>query len=140
MQRQSRTKGPLKKQGNTLRQAQGERKTDGKSGRGTALLSLSKDEPVEASGGGFQRTAKGKVLRVKNPRVRNDAQLREFVERDLGDDIEASGSAIVVRPQRPTSILLGNDLISKLKEKGAKRGLPYQTMLKMIVMEHLDEY
>lgn len=83
---------------------------------------------------------KGKVLRVKNPRVRNDAQLREFVERDLGDDIEASGSAIVVRPQRPTSILLGNDLISKLKEKGAKRGLPYQTMLKMIVMEHLDEY
>jgi hypothetical protein len=87
-----------------------------------------------------QSRTRGKVLRVKNAHVGGDAQLREFVERDLGEDIEASGSAIVVRPQRPTSILLGNDLISKLKEKGAKRGLPYQTMLKMIVREHIDEY
>ncbi len=33
---------------------------------------------------------------------------------------------------------------AQLKEfdraKGAKRGLGYQTMLKVIVMEHLDEY
>ncbi len=77
---------------------------------------------------------------MKNARVGGDAQLREFVERDLGEDIEASGSAIVVRPQRSTSIRLGNDLISKLKEKDAKRGLAYQTMLKMIVREHIDEY
>lgn len=31
-------------------------------------------------------------------------------------------------------------MIEKLRTKGRKRGLGYQTMLKMIVMEHLDEY
>jgi predicted DNA binding CopG/RHH family protein len=79
-------------------------------------------------------------MRVKNAPVRGDAQLREFERKDLGDDIAASGSAVVVRPQRPTSILLGDDLIAKLKRKGARRGLPYQTMLKLIVREHIDEY
>ena len=29
---------------------------------------------------------------------------------------------------------------AKLQVKGAKRGLGYQTMLKLIVREHLDEY
>jgi predicted DNA binding CopG/RHH family protein len=66
--------------------------------------------------------------------------VREFERKDLGDDIETSRSAIVVRPQRPTAILLGDDLIAKLKQKGAKRGLAYQTMLKVIVREHIDEY
>ena len=79
-------------------------------------------------------------MRVKNAPVRGDAQLLEFAKRDLGNDIEASGSTIPVRPQRPTSILLGEDLIAKLKQEGAKRGLPYQTMLKVIVREHIDEY
>lgn len=77
---------------------------------------------------------------MKNAPVRGDAQLREIAQKDLGDDIEASDAAIPVRPQRPTSILLGDDLITKLKQKGAKRGLPYQTMLKVIVREHIDEY
>ena len=31
-------------------------------------------------------------------------------------------------------------LVPVLRAKGVKRGLGYQTMLKMIVMEHLDEY
>jgi len=35
---------------------------------------------------------------------------------------------------------LDDDLIEKLRKKGAKRGLGYQTMLKLIVREHLDEY
>ncbi len=83
---------------------------------------------------------KARVMRVKNAPVRRDAQLRKFTKEDLGEDIETSGSAIAVRPQRPTSILLGDDLIAKLREKGAKRGLPYQTMLKVIVREHIDEY
>jgi predicted DNA binding CopG/RHH family protein len=30
--------------------------------------------------------------------------------------------------------------MEKLRAKGAKRGLGYQTMLKVIVREHLDEY
>jgi len=70
-----------------------------------------------------------------------DHQLAEFEQRDLGDDIRASGSAVVLRgPSRPTSILLDPALVEKLREKGAKRGLGYQTMLKMIVAEHVDEY
>jgi predicted DNA binding CopG/RHH family protein len=35
---------------------------------------------------------------------------------------------------------LGPDLVEPLREKGAKRGLGYQTMLEVIVREHLDEY
>jgi predicted DNA binding CopG/RHH family protein len=46
----------------------------------------------------------------------------------------------MVRRSRTTSITLDHDLIEKLRAKGVKRGLGYQTMLKMIVMEHLDEY
>ena len=48
--------------------------------------------------------------------ARGDAQLREFLQKDLGEDIAA------------------------LKQKGVKRGLPYQTMVKLIVREHIDEY
>jgi hypothetical protein len=74
-------------------------------------------------------------------RTRRDQQLAEFERRDLGDDIRASRSGVVLRgPSRPTSILLGPALIEKLRQKGAKRGLGYQTMLKMIVTEHVDEY
>jgi predicted DNA binding CopG/RHH family protein len=36
--------------------------------------------------------------------------------------------------------LLGDDLIAKLEQKGAKRGLLYQTMLKPIVREDIDEH
>jgi len=42
--------------------------------------------------------------------------------------------------QRPTSLLLDPALIAALRRKGAKRGLGYQTLLKVIVREHLDEY
>lgn len=70
-----------------------------------------------------------------------DKQLVEFEETDLGDDIRTSRSGRTLRKwTRPTSILLEEDLVARLKEKGAKRGLGYQTMLKVIVREHLDEY
>jgi predicted DNA binding CopG/RHH family protein len=36
--------------------------------------------------------------------------------------------------------VLEQDLIDKLRKKAAKRGLGYQTMLKVIVREHVDEY
>jgi predicted DNA binding CopG/RHH family protein len=73
---------------------------------------------------------------------RADRQVDEFDRRDLGEDIRASGvRPIVVRPKsRPTSIVLEPDLVEQLRKKGAKRGLGYQTMLKVIVREHLDEY
>jgi predicted DNA binding CopG/RHH family protein len=57
------------------------------------------------------------------------------------DDIRASRSGRILRRSvKPTSILLEQDLIERLREKGAKRGLGYQTMLKVIVREHLDDY
>ena len=40
----------------------------------------------------------------------------------------------------PTSIVLEQDLVEKLRKKAAERGLGYQTMLKVIVREHVDEY
>jgi len=42
--------------------------------------------------------------------------------------------------QRPTSILLHDELIEKLKAKAARRGIGYQTMLKIIVHENLEDY
>jgi hypothetical protein len=70
-----------------------------------------------------------------------DAQLVEFERRDLGDDMRAAGTGVFVYPRaRATSIVLEPALIDALRRKGAKRGLGYQTMLKVIVREHLDEY
>jgi len=70
-------------------------------------------------------------------------QVRELQKRDLGQDIASSGSATVVRPkarQLPTSILLDSAIITKLKKKAEARGIGYQTMLKIIVHEHLNQY
>ena len=80
---------------------------------------------------------------ITKSRVRrnSDLQTAEFERRDLGDDIRRSGAARVLRVRaKPTSILLEKDLVTELRRKAAKRGLGYQTMLKMIVREHLDEY
>ena len=71
-----------------------------------------------------------------------DAQVEEFETRDLGSDIRAADvTPLVIRPKgRPTSILLDEELIQQLRAKAAKRGIGYQTMLKLIVREHLHEY
>lgn len=71
-----------------------------------------------------------------------DAQIEEFETQDLGADIRASGvRPVVLRPKgQPTSILLDPELVKQLREKGRKRGLGYQTLLKLIVREHLHEY
>ena len=70
-----------------------------------------------------------------------DAQVAEFERRDLGSDIRTAGGARVLRRRTtPTSIALDEELVEKLRKKGARRGLGYQTMLKLIVREHLDEY
>jgi hypothetical protein len=65
----------------------------------------------------------------------------EFERRDLGEEIRASRARRLLRRRaKPTSILLDNGLVKKLREKGAKRGLGYQTMHKLIMREHLDDY
>ena len=80
---------------------------------------------------------------MKTRRLKHDDQVHEFEKRDLGEDIERSRSAMVIRPKKrslPTSILLNSSLIGKLKEKAEDRGIGYQTMLKIILHEHVDEY
>ena len=75
--------------------------------------------------------------------TRSDRQVDEFNKRDLGQDIARSKSAVNVRSrtrQTPTSILLDPTIINKLKKKAGGRGIGYQTMLKIIVHEHVDEY
>ena len=85
---------------------------------------------------------KRSVRRTKSATRRAaDAQVAEFERRDLGGDIQAAQTARLLRVRsKPTSILLDDDLVRQLRAKAAKRGLGYQTMLKMIVREHLDEY
>lgn len=79
---------------------------------------------------------------TKKRKVRSeDAQLREFHSKDLGDDLRKSGAGrLIQRKILPTSLVLEPDLVRVLREKGSRRGLGYQTMLKLIVREHLHEY
>ncbi len=72
-----------------------------------------------------------------------DAQLAEFERKDLGDDLKKSGQGAVIKPrtrQRLTSIFLDPSLIAQLRTKAERRGMRYQSLLKMIVYEHLNEY
>lgn len=92
--------------------------------------------------GAVKKAGRRKPAAAAHPRrpVR-DAQLEEFETRDLGEDMRAAGTGRFVYPRtRATSIVLEPELIAALRRKGAKRGLGYQTMLKVIVREHLDEY
>ena len=83
-----------------------------------------------------------KLSKKSGRHTEKDAQSAEFERKDLGTDIRASGvTPVVIQPKsQPTSILLESDLIEQLREKGSKRGLGYQTMLKLIVREHISEY
>jgi predicted DNA binding CopG/RHH family protein len=80
---------------------------------------------------------------IKTQQRKHDRQVREFEKRDLGKDIENRRSAVVIRPRKrslPTSILLDQPLVAKLKEKAEGCGIGYQTMLKIILHEHVDDY
>ena len=85
------------------------------------------------------RKRSGTKTRIKNASARRDATLRELATKDLGDDPRASGAAVAVQPQRPTSILLSPSLIARLRARAARLGIGYQTLLKMIVTKHLDD-
>ena len=78
----------------------------------------------------------------KRSKKTRDEVIEAFERDDLGDAMQQTGTAQVLRKpaSRPTSILLDDELINLLKHKGRKRGLGYQTLLKMIVREHLHEY
>ena len=42
--------------------------------------------------------------------------------------------------QKPTSILLSPDMIAQLRVKAGKRGIGYQTLLKIILYENMGKY
>ena len=76
--------------------------------------------------------------KMKNTATRGDETLREFEKRDLGDDIASAGTAVVVRPQRPTSILLSDELKAALRKRGQELGVGYQTAAKMILAKYVN--
>lgn len=82
-------------------------------------------------------------MKEKKSRKKRDLVLEEFETKDLGEDLFRYDTGVIIRPKNrimATSILLPPELIEKLKLKGARRGIGYQTMLKIIVHEHVDEY
>jgi len=76
--------------------------------------------------------------KMKNASTRRDATLREFEKQDLGDEIASAGSAVVVRAQRPTSILLSDELKEALRRRGRELGVGYQTAAKMILAKYVN--
>ena len=83
------------------------------------------------------RSAKTKGM-LREPREK-DAQLKAFETEDLGR--QEGLQAVVIRPKgKVTSISLEPDLVQGLKIAGEKRGLGYQTMLKLIVRENIARY
>lgn len=76
--------------------------------------------------------------KMKNARTAGDATLRAFSQKDLGDDITSAGTAVVVRPQRPTSILLSDELKEALRRRGQELGVGYQTAAKMILAKYVN--
>ena len=83
-----------------------------------------------------RKTTRGRTM--KSARSVGDATLRAFKERDLGGDIESAGTAVVVRPQRPTSILLSDELKAALRRRGQELGVGYQTAAKMILAKYVN--
>ena len=88
------------------------------------------------------RTSKQKRKSLKSQAVLDRGLEKEFHQSDLADLLTSQGVVPqAVRPrERLTSIFLPPDLIEKLREKGAKRGIGYQTMLKIIVHENVGKY
>jgi hypothetical protein len=75
---------------------------------------------------------------MKNATSRRNATLREFEKQDLGDDVASAGTAVVVRPQRPTSIVFSDELKAALRKRGQELGVGYQTAAKMILAKYVN--
>ncbi len=79
-------------------------------------------------------------MRLRRAKRNLDRQIQEFEKKDLGADLAKSGAGALIRRSRVTSISLDNDLIARLRKAGEKRGLGYQTMLKVILRENIKKY
>lgn len=77
-------------------------------------------------------------MKAQKHNLNRDQQLIEFETRDLGKDIK---KLHVIRPRKvSTSIVLDPGMISRLQSKAKKRGIGYQTMMKIIVSENINRY
>ncbi len=85
-----------------------------------------------------RRKKSAHARKMKNAKAVRDATLRAFSAQDLGDDITSAGTAVVVRPQRPTSILLSDELKEALRRRGRELGVGYQTAAKMILAKYVN--
>jgi predicted DNA binding CopG/RHH family protein len=82
-----------------------------------------------------------KKKRTKSQALLDKELDQEFEAVDLSQLKEHGVQPQLVRPkEKLTSIFLPPTLIERLKAKGAKRGIGYQTMLKIIVHENVEKY
>jgi hypothetical protein len=75
---------------------------------------------------------------MKNASTRRDPVLQEFENKDVGAAVAAASGRVVVRPQRPTSILLSDELKDALRRRGRELGVGYQTAAKMILAKYVN--
>lgn len=73
---------------------------------------------------------------------KNRSDIEEFENHDLGATLQSFRSeGRWVKPKtKPTSIALPEETIRVLREKASRKGIGYQTLLKIIVQEHIQEY
>jgi uncharacterized protein (DUF4415 family) len=83
-------------------------------------------------------TKRPSVRRMKNASTRRDPVLQEFENKDVGAAVAAASGRVVVRPQRPTSILLSDELKDALRRRGRELGVGYQTAAKMILAKYVN--
>lgn len=78
----------------------------------------------------------------KKSKTSTSKNLEEFEKKDLGETLKTFKSAgRWIKPKtKPTSIALPEETIQILREKASRKGIGYQTLLKIIVQEHLNEY
>lgn len=83
-----------------------------------------------------------KSKKKTDTKIKPDSSLEEFETIDLGETLRTfKSSGRWFKPKtKPTSIALPEETIYILRKKAAKKGIGYQTLLKMIVQEHLNEY
>ena len=75
---------------------------------------------------------------LKVDKKHDDLQVQEFEQRDLGKDIK---KLAMIKPRKiATSIVLDPVMIARLQNKARRRGIGYQTMMKIIVAENLSHY
>lgn len=86
--------------------------------------------------------------RRKSMKTQEDKFEKEFEESDFGEGINIPKAVLISaserkgRPRlgRKFNVIMSEELIALLQEAGQKRGVGYQTMIRMICTEQIHEY